>query len=87
MNTASDSLVYLAGAIVSGAIRVVELTVPLNASAPVIQLPPPFAPSEPFDLEEISHSDQRGPVWYWNSFSRGEHIGTHFDAPIRWVTR
>ena len=73
-------------ALSSGAIRVVDLTQPLDASTPVIQLPPPFGPSWPFELEEISHYDERGPAWYWNNFSCGEHTGTHFDAPVHWVT-
>ena len=58
----------------------------LRPSTPVIQLPPPFAPSNPFAIEEISHYDDRGPAWYWNNISMGEHTGTHFDAPIHWVT-
>ncbi len=29
---------------------------------------------------------RRGPAWYWNNFSCGEHTGTHFDAPVHWVT-
>lgn len=86
MNDAANSLAYLAGAIVSGAIRVVDLTVPLESATPVIQLPPPFAPTKPFALEEISHYDERGPAWYWNNIACGEHTGTHFDAPIHWVT-
>jgi len=27
-----------------------------------------------------------GSAWYWNNFSCGEHTGTHFDAPIHWVS-
>ena len=27
-----------------------------------------------------------GPAWYWNNIACGEHTGTHFDAPIHWVT-
>jgi kynurenine formamidase len=65
---------------------VVDLTVPLESATPTIQLPPPFAPSKPFSLEEISHYDERGPAWYWNNIACGEHTGTHFDAPIHWVT-
>src|SRR6185369_13700961 len=26
------------------------------------------------------------PAWYWNDISTGEHTGTHFDAPVHWVT-
>ncbi len=73
-------------ALATGAIRVIDLTQPLDATTPVIQLPPPFGPSWPFKLEEISHYDERGPAWYWNNFSCGEHTGTHFDAPVHWVT-
>src|SRR6185436_346 len=25
-------------------------------------------------------------AWYWNNFRTGEHTGTHFDAPVHWVT-
>ena len=24
--------------------------------------------------------------WYWNWFKTGEHTGTHFDAPVHWVS-
>jgi kynurenine formamidase len=64
----------------------VDLTVPLEPSTQTIQLPPPFAPSKPFSLEEISRYDERGPAWYWNNIACGEHTGTHFDAPVHWVT-
>jgi kynurenine formamidase len=70
----------------SGSVRVVDLTQPLEPSTPVIQLPPDFGKSWPFHIEEISHYDHRGPAWYWNNFSCGEHTGTHFDAPVHWVT-
>ncbi len=79
-------LAQLASGIVAGKIRVVDLTVPLDPSTATIQLPPQFAPSKPFSLEEISHYDARGPAWYWNNFACGEHTGTHFDAPVHWVT-
>ncbi|WP_306392264.1 cyclase family protein [Telluria beijingensis] len=67
-------------------IRVIDLTQPLQASTPILPLPPDFGQSWPFRLEEISRYDERGPGWYWNNFSCGEHTGTHFDAPIHWVT-
>jgi kynurenine formamidase len=79
-------LARFAQAIVSGSIRVVDLSQPLNADTAVIQLPPEFGKSWPFHLEEISHYDSRGPAWYWNNFSCGEHTGTHFDAPVHWVS-
>src|SRR6204780_347882 len=83
---ATQTLAQLAGAIVAGRIRVVDLTVPLEPATRTIQLPPQFAPSKAFSLEEISHYDARGPAWYWNNIACGEHTGTHFDAPIHWVT-
>ncbi len=70
----------------SGAVEVVDLTAPLSAETPVIQLPPQFAQTAPFELEELSRYDDRGPAWYWNNFRTGEHTGTHFDAPNHWVT-
>ncbi len=82
----SALLADLAAGILGGGIRVVDLTVPLEPATPTIQLPPIFAPSKPFSLEEISHYDERGPAWYWNNIACGEHTGTHFDAPIHWVT-
>src|SRR5579871_4685482 len=81
-----DSLAQFARALASGQIRVVDLTQPLNASTATIQLPPEFGKTWPFRLEEISKYDSRGPAWYWNNFACGEHTGTHFDAPIHWVT-
>ena len=52
----------------------------------MIQLPEPFGEHRPFSLREISRYDERGPAWYWNDISTGEHTGTHFDAPVHWVT-
>lgn len=79
-------LATLAEALVSGAIRVVDLSQPLEAATAVIPLPPEFGQTWPFRLEQISEYDNRGPAWYWNNFSCGEHCGTHFDAPIHWVS-
>jgi kynurenine formamidase len=67
-------------------VEIVDLTAPLHAGTPVIQLPPPFANTAPFALTEISRYDERGPAWYWNDIHTGEHAGTHFDAPVHWVT-
>src|ERR1700757_2342585 len=76
----------LTDAIRDGSVEVIDLTAPLSAGTPIIQLPPPFANTTRFGLTEISHYDERGPAWYWNDISTGEHTGTHFDAPIHWVT-
>jgi hypothetical protein len=47
----------------SGTIEVVDLTAPLSAATPIIQLPPEFGQTEHFALEEISRYDGRGPAW------------------------
>jgi kynurenine formamidase len=82
----SRLLTELAESIANGSIRVVDLTQTLRPSTPIIQLPSPFGPSNPFRTHEISRYNERGPAWYWNNFSCGEHTGTHFDAPAHWVT-
>ena len=69
-----------------GAIEIIDLTAPLSASTPIIQLPPPFGNTSRFALTEISRYDERGPAWYWNDIVTGEHTGTHFDAPVHWLT-
>jgi kynurenine formamidase/2-keto-3-deoxy-L-rhamnonate aldolase RhmA len=82
----SSVLADFALGLASGNIRVIDLTQTLRPSTPVIQLPPEFAPSNPFRILEISHYDDRGPAWYWNNIALGEHTGTHFDAPVHWVS-
>ena len=82
----SDLLLKFASFIADGRIKVVDMTQTLKPSTPVIQLPPPLAPSDPFRISEISRYDERGPGWYWNNIACGEHTGTHFDAPAHWVT-
>jgi kynurenine formamidase len=81
-----DTLAAFATALATGSIRVVDLTQTLSPSFPQITLPPEFGQCWPFRIEEVSRYDERGPGWYWNNFSCGEHTGTHFDAPIHWVS-
>ena len=76
----------LVTALRSATIEVVDLTAALNSGTPVLQLPEPFGNTVPFSLHEISRYDDRGPAWYWNDISTGEHTGTHFDAPVHWAT-
>jgi kynurenine formamidase len=76
----------LVTAIRSRAIEVVDLTARLESTTPLIRLPAPFGNTVPFSLHEVSRYDDRGPAWYWNDITTGEHTGTHFDAPVHWVT-
>ena len=69
-----------------GSVRVVDLSQTLSPRFPQIVLPPEFDQCAPFRMEEISRYDERGPGWYWNNLSFGEHTGTHFDAPVHWIT-
>ena len=70
----------------AGRVKVVDLTQPLGPETPVIGLPPQFGASPGVTMSVISKFDDRGPAWYWNTISMGEHTGTHFDAPAHWIT-
>ncbi len=85
-NQQSTVLSQLIEELNSGRLKVIDLTTPLGPETPVIDLPPMFAPSPGLTLTEISRYDSHGPGWYWNTMTLGEHTGTHFDAPIHWVT-
>ena len=79
-------LMAFARAVANGEIRVIDLTQTLSQEFPTIVLPPELGQCAPFRIEEVSRYDERGPAWYWNNISLGEHTGTHFDAPIHWIS-
>lgn len=79
-------LSQLVDALRDGTVRVVDLTQPLGPDTPVIQLPDIFGQSPGLTLKVISRYDQAGPAWYWNVLTLGEHTGTHFDAPVHWLS-
>jgi kynurenine formamidase len=81
-----STLAALVADLVSGRIAVVDLTQPLGPATPVIGLPPMFASSPGVSIETISRYDDHGPAWYWNTIRMGEHTGTHFDAPVHWIS-
>jgi kynurenine formamidase len=78
-----DSLVE---GLATGQVEVIDLTATLDENTPILLLPEPFANTWRFEREQISRYDEHGPAWYWNNFRTGEHTGTHFDAPVHWVT-
>ena len=82
----AEALNAFASGVASGAIRTVDLTQTLSPDTPTLVLPPEFGQCAGFSQQEISRYDERGVAWYWNNFTVGEHTGTHFDAPIHWVT-
>ena len=79
-------LAQLVDGLEAGTIRIVDLTQPLGPDTPVIGLPPQFGSSPGVTMEMISRYDDKGPAWYWNVIHMGEHTGTHFDAPVHWIT-
>src|SRR5436309_13139493 len=86
MTPAASLLTDFAQALAGGGIRLIDLAHTLSPRFPQIVLPPESDQCAPFRCEEISRYDERGPAWYWNNFSCGEHTGTHFDAPVHWIT-
>ncbi len=79
-------LMQLVQALDAGQLKVVDLTTPLGPDTVVIDLPPIFASSPGVTISQISKFDSAGPAWYWNTITMGEHTGTHFDAPVHWIT-
>src|SRR5215213_10611623 len=79
-------LAQLIEALNLGTVTIVDLTQPLAPSTPVIGLPAIFAPSPGVTIDVISRYEAHGPAWYWNALAFGEHTGTHFDAPVHWIT-
>lgn len=82
----SSILGGLLGGIASGALSVIDLTNTLSTSTPALRLPAPFANLIDFSLEEVSAYNEPGPFWRHNNIHTGEHIGTHLDAPVHWIT-
>ena len=82
----SNVLAKLLEELADGRLRIVDLTQPLSPQTPLLALPPQFNNTPAFRIWELSQYDERGPAWYWNAFETGEHTGTHFDAPVHWVS-
>ena len=82
----AQCLSALASALATGSVQIVDLTQMLSEDTPLLILPEPFGQTAAFSREEISRYDERGVAWHWNNFTVGEHTGTHFDAPVHWVT-
>jgi kynurenine formamidase len=76
----------LIAGLAEGSVDVVDLTQPLSESTPVLVLPEPFANTPHLTRRRLSKYDERGPAWAWDVLELGEHTGTHFDAPVHWVT-
>ncbi|MBL5974539.1 MAG: cyclase family protein [Candidatus Leucobacter sulfamidivorax] len=82
MTTTTD----IAAALASGGIRIVDLTNTLSADTPTLRLPDPFSNLIDFSIEEVSAYNEPGPFWKHHNIHTGEHIGTHIDAPVHWIS-
>jgi kynurenine formamidase len=82
----TDSPTRLLEDLAAGRLSVIDLSQPLGPDTQVIDLPPMFAASPGCTITQISRYDEAGPSWYWNTLNLGEHTGTHFDAPVHWIT-
>ena len=85
-SSGADLAAMLRGLTASGGVKLVDLTQTLSPDFPPIVLPPEMGQCRPFRIEEVSRYDDRGPAWYWNNLSFGEHTGTHFDGAIHWIS-
>lgn len=73
-------------ALATGRVRVVDLTNTLSPSTPTLRLPAPFANLIDFSAEVVAEFDDDGPMWKHQNLHVGEHIGTHLDAPVHWIS-
>src|SRR4051794_19820899 len=86
MATSTAPLRDLVAALASGGGHVLDLTQPRGSPPPSTKRPPPFASTPGLSRPETSRYDDRGPAWAWSTLEIGEHVGTHFDAPIHWIS-
>jgi kynurenine formamidase len=86
MSSTSTSVTDLIAGLADGSVEVVDLTQPLSETTPVLVLPEPFANTPHLSRRRLSRYDDDGPAWAWDVLELGEHTGTHFDAPVHWIT-
>ena len=81
-----DPVATLLLGLATGDVEVVDLTQPLSEKTPVLRVPEPFVNTRGLRMTELSRYDERGARWRWNHLELGEHVGTHLDAPMHWIT-
>ena len=59
----ANVLAELVSQLNSGALRIVDLTLPLSSETPLLPLPPQWPNTPAFRMWEISRYDDRGPAW------------------------
>ena len=86
-NSRMSLLTQLVAELNAGTLKVVDLTQPLGPETPVIGLPPMFGSSPGVSIEVISRYRRQGPRAGTGTPSAwGSTPGTHFDAPVHWIT-
>ncbi|MBB2997517.1 cyclase family protein [Paeniglutamicibacter cryotolerans] len=81
------SLIHeILASLATGAVEIHDLTAPLSADTPTLELPEPFSNLIDFSIDEVSAYNEPGPFWKHHNIHTGEHIGTHIDAPIHWIS-
>jgi kynurenine formamidase len=83
---AVDAVGLLLEQLAGGDVELVDLTQPLSEATPVHRVPDPFVNTQGLRMTELSHYDERGPRWRWHHLELGEHVGTHVDAPMHWIS-
>ena len=85
--SAAQTLAALASAVSSEEIKIVDLSCTLGPDTPLLKLPEEVGKNTPqIEIHNISNFDDDGPYWNWNWLKIGEHSGTHFDAPVHWIS-
>lgn len=84
--TDDDPVRRILEGLVTGTVQMVDLTQPLSERTVVMRVPEPFVNTRGLRLSEISRFDERGPRWRWHDLELGEHVGTHVDAPMHWIS-
>lgn len=81
-----STVLELAQSLASGRVQMIDLTTPLSTETPTLELPEPFVNLIDFSLDVQSEYNDPGPFWKHANIHTGEHIGTHIDAPIHWIS-
>lgn len=84
--TTTTTVTTMLSELASGAINIVDLTNKLSPETPTLQLPDPFLNLIDFSTETVSEYNELGPFWKHQNIHTGEHVGTHIDAPVHWIS-
>lgn len=84
--TPSTTVTTMLTELANGSTKIVDLTNTLSPQTPSLRLPEPFVNLIDFSTETVSEYNEPGPFWKHQNIHTGEHIGTHIDAPVHWIS-